>query len=216
MGLNANNVKAPSKPKKVLEPDVYPVRLVQVIDLGLQPQNAFQGNAKPPCQEISLTYEFCDEFMQDDDGNDIPDKPRWLSESIPFYPLFADKAKSTQRYLAFDASQAFGGDFIKCLGLPANLTVVNNAKGDLVYNNVGNLAAMSTKRIAQCPPLVNAPVSFDLDAPNMEVFNKLPKWLQDKIKSNLNFQGSKLQAALNGKPVKEEPPEKDPDADVPY
>jgi hypothetical protein len=37
---------------------------------------------------------------------------------------------------------------------------------------------------------------FDLDEPDMEVFNALPDWIKDKIKGNLNFQGSPLQAAL--------------------
>lgn len=209
MGLNAKNVKGNQKDRVVqaaLEPDVYRARLVQVLDLGLQPQRPFQGAEKAPCQEIMLTYELCDEFMKDEEGNDIEDKPRWLSESLPFYGLFADKAKSTKRYNAFDPDEQFGGDFAQCIGVPVNVTVVNNVVGDNVYNNVGNVAPMSAKKAAQCPDLVNPSKVFDLDNPDMEVFNALPEWLRDKIKSNLNFQGSPLQQLLGKDGKKEEKP----------
>ena len=34
----------------------------------------------------------------------------------------------------------------------------------------------------------------------MEIFGSLPDWIQDKIKSNLEFNGSALQRALGGEP----------------
>ena len=212
MALNAKNVQGNSKnfvKQEDLEPDVYRGRLVQIIDLGLQPQQPFQGKDKPPVQEIMLTYELCDEFMKDEEGNDIEDKPRWISETLPFYGLFADKAKSTKRYNAFDPTELFEGDFSKCIGVPVNVTVVNNVKGDKTYNNVGNVAPMSAKKAATCPELVNPPKVFDLDAPAMEIYNALPEWIRKKIESNLNFQGSALQKALGkkaDKPIKEDAP----------
>lgn len=198
MGLNAKNVKVDRPQQEVLEADVYRARPVQIIDLGLQPQRPYQGKDKPPVQELMLTYELCDEFMKDEDGNDIEDKPRWISETLPFYGLFADKAKSTQRYNAFDPTSAFDGDFSRCAGVPINLTIVNNAVGDKVYNNVGNVAPMAAKKAATCPELVNPAKVFDLDNPDMEIFNALPEWLRDKIKANLNFQGSALAQKLGG------------------
>ena len=33
-----------------IEAGVYPARLVQIIDLGLQPQKAYQGKEKAPAQ----------------------------------------------------------------------------------------------------------------------------------------------------------------------
>lgn len=201
MGLNAKNVKVDRPQQEVLEADVYRARLVQVIDLGLQPQKPYQGKEKPPVQEVMFTYELCDEFMKDEDGNEIKDKPRWVSETLPFYGLFADKAKSTQRYNAFDPTGACDGDVSRCIGVPINLTIVNNVVGDKTYNNVGNVASMAAKKAATCPDLVNPSKVLDLDAPNMEVFNALPEWLREKIKSNLNFQGSVLQQKLGNAPA---------------
>lgn len=211
MGLNAAKVPMGGNRKATapLEPDVYRARPVQLIDLGLQPQRPYQGQEKPPAHEIMLTYELCDEFMKDDEGNDIEDKPRWISENFPLHPLRSDKARSTKRLFAFDPKDGFQGDFTKCIGIPVNVTVVNNVSGDTVYSNVGNVAPMSPKKAATCPELVNKAKVFDLEAPDLDVFNALPGWLQEKIKGNLNFQGSPLQRALGGAPA---PEQKKPEA----
>lgn len=202
MGLNAKksgNTGGNRVDQKEIDPDVYPSYLVQLIDLGLQPRKPFQGKEKAPVQEIMLTYELSDCFMVDEDGKELEDKPRWVSETLPFYGLFADKAKSTQRYLAFDPSQEFDGDFSRAVGMPCNVTIVNNVVGEKVYSNVANVAAISARKVAGMNELKNKTKVFDLDSPDMEVFNSLPQWLQDKIKGNLNFNGSPLQAALGGK-----------------
>lgn len=210
MGLNIKNTGNGGKNRvdqKNIEPGTYPARLVQIIDMGLQAQRAFQGQDKPPAQEIQLTYELVDEFMKDEEGNDVKDKPRWISETLPFYGLHADKAKSTQRYNALDPNGDLNGDFAAAIGFPINVTVVNNAKGDKVYDNIATISPMRPKDAANCPPLVNPPKVFDLDKPDLEVFTKLPKWIQDGIKENLNYAGSVLQKLLGGNVKAEQPPQ---------
>ena len=97
-GLNAKRAGGGSNKdfveQELLEPGTYPVRVVQIIDLGVQPQRPFKGEQKPPVHQIQLTYEFVDEFLKDEDGNELEDKPRWLSESFPLYNLSSDRAKS--------------------------------------------------------------------------------------------------------------------------
>lgn len=196
--------------QEAIEPGVYPSRLVQLIDLGLQTQRAFAGKEKPPVQEIMLTYELVDEFMKDEDGNDVEDKPRWVSETLPFYGLFADKAKSTQRYYAFDPKEEFEGDFPRAVGMPINITLVQNQVGDKTYTNVANIAAMRPKDAAACPELKNPTSVFSLDAPDMEIYAKFPEWIQKKIVSNLEFKGSPLEAALErGEGQKADAPKKE-------
>lgn len=184
--------------QKNLDPGNYPARVVQILDLGLQPQRAFKGEAKAPMQEIGLTYELVDEFMKDEEGNDIADKPRWISEQIPLHNLRADLAKSTKRYNALDPNGVHEGDFSALVDTPCLVTIVNNASGDKIYDNIAAVGAMRAKDAAACPPLVNPVAVFDLDAPDMEVFGKLPKWLQEKIQGNLNYQGSPLQKLIGG------------------
>ena len=203
MALKApkGNAKNQFPPQNNIEPGTYPARLVQRIDFGLQPQRPYMGKDKPPAQEIGLTYELVDEFMKDEEGNDIEDKPRWISETLPFFGLFADKAKSTQRYKAFDPDEAWGGDFSQAIERPINVTVVNNAVGDKVYDNVATISPMRPKDAEKCSPLKNPAKVFDLDAPDMEVFNSFPKWIQEKIQGNLNYEGSALQKLLKNSPA---------------
>ncbi len=201
MALNASKITGNKKESKFqmdpLEPGVYPTRLVQLIDLGLQPQRPYQGKEKAPAHEIMMTYEFVDEFLKDEEGNDVEDKPRWYSETLPLYSLEADKAKSTQRYYALDPDGKFGGDFTKCLGTPVNVTLVHNMNGEKLYVNIANIAAMRPRDAAKCPELVSEARFFDLDNPTLEAFGTLSAWIQDKIKNNLNFKGSKLEKLLN-------------------
>lgn len=213
MGLNAkkakggqgggNRVKQPN-----LEPGGYPARLVQVIDMGLQAQKPYQGKDKPPVQMINLTYELLDEFMIDEEGKILEDKPRWMGETIPLYNLKAEKAKSTQRYYALDPKEAADGDFTELVGSPVTVNVVNNKSGDNVYDNVESLSAMRPKEAAKAPELINDSKVFLLDEPDVEVFRSLPEFIQEKIMANLEYEGSALEALIKGgkaeKPAAEE------------
>jgi len=55
---------------------------------------------------------------------------------------------------------------------------------------------------------------FTLEEPDLTIFRSLPEWLQGKIQENLEFNGSALQAALDGGgKVKEEPEDEYEEAD---
>ena len=205
MGLNAKKLPkgngGPRVEQPILEPGPYPARVVQVIDLGLQPQRPYQGAEKPPTYMIQLTYELLDEFMIDEEGNVQEDKPRWVSEEFPFKSLELDQAKSTKRYYALDPECALDGDFTQLVGIPCVVTLVhgeNKKDPDRPYMNVGNVSPMRPKDVAKAPELVNDPRVFTLDDPNMDVFLSFPQWLQDKIKANLEYKGSLLEKRLTG------------------
>jgi hypothetical protein len=210
---------------EVVEPDTYPARVVQVIDMGLQPQPAYKGEEKEPRHTISITYEMVDLFMKDKDGNELPDKPRWFSERFPLYPLSSDRAKSTQRYMAIDPKNKFEGDFSQLVGAPCSVLLgqYKNNKGNMAN---GINAVSPIMRGMKLPELQGTPAVFLMDEPDMEVFEKFPDWLKDTLKANLEFKGSALEAALNGEkpepkeekpakkaPAKEPEPQEDPEED---
>jgi len=198
-----------------LTPASYPARLVQVVELGLQPQQ-YQGEQKEPMYEGYFTFEFSDEFMKDEDGQDIPEKPRWLSIRFPIHNLKAERAKSTAFYKALDPQEKAQGDFHALLSNPALVNVVNNpGKGKnagKVFDNIAGLTAMRPKDAEKLAPLVNKPVSFKLDEPDLEVYKKLPSFVQAAITSNLEFAGSKLEQLL--KDAGEATPPKNNNTDV--
>lgn len=231
MGINAGAIKGAKKESNFAEKQedlegVYPARLVQVIDLGLQPQRAYKGEDKKPAHEVHFTFELCDTFMVDKDGNDIEDKPRWASTSLPLYPLFADRAKSTKLANAIDPDQKLQGNFGEMLGMPLNVEISTDHKGDKTYVNILGFTKMREKDAAKLEELKNPTKVFDLDEPDLEVFNSLPEWLRKKIQGNLGYQQSPLQKLLGDAPKEEEkeqeehvpdhPANEPPENDVPW
>lgn len=202
MGLNISQRKASTSgtanrvPQDNIKVGGHPARLVQIIDLGLQARKPYKGTAKAPEEMIYATYELSHVFMKDADGKEEPTRPRWVSEDFVAYSLDAEKAKSTQRYLALDPERKYNGDFSKILGAAGTVVIVHNKVGDKVYDNVGDVTAAPSVPGYVQPELVNPPVIFDLGAPDIAVFNKLPAFIQDRIKSNLNYNGSLLQKLL--------------------
>jgi hypothetical protein len=199
MSLNVSKMKSSSYvEQESLEAGAYPARVVQIIDLGVQAQRAYQGQEKPPKPEVYITYELLDVFMKDKDGNDLEDKPRWISERIPLSSLDADLAKSTKRYLALDPGKEFGGDFTQLINAPCLVTVALNKKDGRVYENVAQVGQMRPKDAAKAPDLKNPPKVFVMDAPDVEVFQSLPEWLQKLIQQGLKYKGSPLDKKLSG------------------
>jgi hypothetical protein len=223
MALKANEVSTGSNFKKPdpLEPGAYPARVVQVISLGLQKQQPYAGEEKPPKHELYVTYEILDEFLLDEDGEEIKDKPRWISERFGLHNLDSDMAKSTKRYFALDPENEYGGDWEKIPGSPCIVNIINNKaekgkhKGK-VFDKVGSVSAMRAKEANKAKELVNPPKIFDIDAPDMEVFYSLPDWLQKIMtEENLEFEGSALDNAIKAykKADKKDEPKDEPEVD---
>lgn len=207
MGLNAKDVPfgGNSKPADPVDSGSYPARLVQLIDLGIQEQT-YNGETKPPKQEIMTTYEALDEFMKDEEGNDIPEKPRWFSENFALNNLGSELAKSTKRYYALDPNENYGGDWAKLVATPCMITLVQNpgkgANKDRIYNKIANVSAMRPREVLKAHELVNEPKVLSLDSTDTETFQSLPDWVQKKIKSSLEWESTALYAALQKVPAK--------------
>ena len=219
MSLNTKNQPRSKSNYVPMDAGAYPGRTLHIVDLGLQAQRPFKGEAKDPANEILINYELLDEFLLDEDGNEQEDKPRIISDRMPIYSLEADRAKSTKRYYALDPKGEYDGDFEKLINIPCMVTVTQSqGKGQnagKVYNNVGDVSPMRDKDRKNAKPLVNKPLVFSLDnaIENVAVFDALPQWIQDVIKEGLNFEGSDFAEFLEERP---EPSttEKDRDEDV--
>lgn len=206
MALNASKIPQGGNnnknrvPQDEIDIGNYPSRLVQILDMGRRPKEEWDEASKsykptgPILPHIMLSYELTTEFMKDEDGNDIEDKPRWISEEWPLYNLASEKATTTKRYKAFDPKEADGGDWALQVAKPCTVTIVHTQRGKAKIGGV-----TPPMKGFNVPELKNPPKIFDLDEPDMEIFGSLPQWVQDKIKSNIDFVGSPLEAALEGK-----------------
>jgi hypothetical protein len=191
MPVNAAKIEKFTKRYAVMDPGTYPCRLVVVADLGMQAQRPWGDKIKPPAQTLHVTYEFTDEFMQDEDGQPDEDKPRWVSESFALHNLGAERAKSTLRYMSLDPQNEHGGDWSKLLNTPCNVSIaINQGKGDkvgMLYENIMSVMPMRGKDIDALPELKNESRLFDLDTPTMEGFLALPEFVQRKIMGGIGF-----------------------------
>jgi hypothetical protein len=243
MSLKAKRTKQTSNSgmsNPVLEPDNYPARLVQVIDMG---KRASFFDPEKINHEINLTYELVSEFMLDDKGQPVEDKPLWLSEVINMVDMpdhmtaaeiyadqFKSKGKLVQRCKTFDPKGELDFDLTEFLGKPCSLTVVNyKKKDDTIGMKIGAVTGLMKGMVIA--ELVNPPKVFALDEPDMTIFGSLPDWFQDKIKENIEFSGSPLATALAGgtapatkakakaspaTKAKPEPEEEEDDNDAPW
>jgi hypothetical protein len=208
MALNAKTAEGGGKSVPTLDAGAYPARLVIIASLGLQEQS-FNGEKKDPRIQIQTVYELLDEFMEDEDGNELPDKPRWMWEDFSMFNLASEKANSSKRYVALDPELKYEGDWSKLIGTPCTITlVVNEGRGKnkgKMYNNIANVSTMRSKDADKAPELVGTPLVFDHEEPDVDVFKALPDAIQGKIKESLDFKGGPLDVALGGAPQKEEP-----------
>lgn len=204
MALDASKSTMPSNRKFVEQPNLkvggHAARVVRVVDLGVQPQKPWGTQVKKPVNMVNITYELSHDFVVDEDGNIDENRPRWIDETLPLYPLTADRATSTARYRAIDPEEVAGGNFANIISFPCTVVVVHGkGKGKhegKIFDNIGDVASATTIPGYVQPELKNPGVVFDLSEPDIEVFKSLPKRLQEKIVGNLNFQGSKLQALI--------------------
>lgn len=203
MAINAKEAPKGGKVHPAMEAGTYPSRVVIIADLGLQPQ-VFNKEQKEPKRELSVTFEHVDEFLQDDEGNDLKDKPRWNTKRFPLNNLDNDKATSTKFYNALDPQQVHGGDWKPLLGSPVSVSLAKEkGQGAMLgrdFNKVIGLSTMRPKEAAALPELVNEALYFDMDEPDIAVFWKLPAFIRKRIQEGLRFKGSELEQLIKDNP----------------
>lgn len=180
--------------RKLLDKGQHPVRLVQVIDLGLQKQRPFQGQEKKPAFEVYLTFEFPHSRI------DVQGESRPMWKSKRFKLSSHEKSTCVKWYERLDPDNNFEGDWAKLVNTSCAAFVSHDAGSGKnegkIFDNISDV--MPVMQGMEVPPLENPSSVFDLSAPDMEVWEKLPDWLQNIIKENLQYDGSRLQHAVEG------------------
>lgn len=191
MALSANSGNKQST-REQPKAGTYAARLVGLTDLGHQPGFEYKGKEVASAYKIEFTYELVDTAMEDG-------RPFWVNEEVAVNDFEGDGITSTMmaRVRALDKENLTkdGKELEKMLGLPCMVTLVINDNG---YPKIKGQAAVSGVPVGMpLTELKNPTFSFDLDSPNLELFNGFPEFKQNKIKGALNFDGSALQVALD-------------------
>lgn len=183
----------------LLDPGAYPARLVQIIDIGMQPGSKMYPEPK---LKMEMRFECLDEFLLDDEGKEIPDQPRFFSMELT-YNADGYMGDRSNIYKVFEALDGFEKPIRDLLGKACNITLGKKLKADgkTEKNVILSVSAMREKDLAKQPENQSELLFLSLYDPDMEVWNKLPKgdskWtLRNKIKSSLELRLTPMFSAL--------------------
>ena len=192
-------IKDKAKPKlPAMEPGVYMGICMGVIDLGEQYSELF----KKYSNKIQFVFEFPTETVEVDGKQE----PRQLSKE---FTISASKKASLRSFLsAWNGKNYSDEEFAEVelfdqLGKACMVNVVLSENGE--YSNIESV--MPLIKGMPVPESHTAHIKWDMDAWDDEVFQKLPEWVQEKIKKSTQYQ--KLHAPDTVVEVKETAPAAD-------
>ena len=187
------SLKAKRKPANNIPPldgGTYMSVCVGVIDLGEQYRQFDKQKQGKYAEECMFIFEIPSERVQVDGE----DKPRWLSSkqytvslherSALYQMLTSWRGKALSDAELDPAGDGF--DLMQMAGQGAMLSVSVAEKDDGSLKNKIEAVTGFPKGIA--PPQPESEILvFDADDPDMEVFGKLPEWIQDVIRKSTQF-----------------------------
>lgn len=164
-----------------LEDNSYTAICTAVVDLGeqyTQFDKQKQGVYKQQCMFI---FEIPDERVEVDGES----KPRWIS-SKRFTAILSEKSGLFKFLTSWGNKDIENIDLASVLGRGAVLSITQKEKQDgTKYNSIEGITGLPKGIQIQKPE--SELLAFDADEPDMEVFEKLPTWIQDLIKKSTQF-----------------------------
>lgn len=171
---------------KPVPPGMHLARCYRLIDLGTQ-KGTYQGVVSYK-KKIMLQFEI---HGDDDNGNKIiTSKGEPMSISKNYTRSIHEKSSLTLdlqswRGMAFTADERKKFEVSKVLGAWAMISVAKSTGDDgKEYTNIVTINPVpSSIKKAGLPEGFNEVLEFDIDKPNMDLFNSFSDKLKDKIKS---------------------------------
>lgn len=167
---------------------VFLARCYKMVDVGTQTETGMYGTKEN--RKIYLYWE----LLEDADGGDAPKTEQGQPFSIfNSYKLSMHQKANLRKHLdswrgkKFTEEEAADFDITKLLDKFCLIQIGHSQSkdGQKTYANVDNI--MHTKKTAKG---VNEISSFNVEDPDMDVFNDLPEWLQNKIEDSPEWQDS--------------------------
>lgn len=210
MGLTATGSNKEFKP---VPEGNHMGRCYRVIDLGTQEVSWADDPAPKLMHKVLIAWELSGEAddgspLQTDDG-----KPLVVSKQ---YTLSLSKKANLRADLESWRGKAFSDDELKgfniaqLLGAYCMVTVKHDTKGDKTYTNVASVARWpSALKNSKFEP-VNPNQLFDVDKPDLDMFETFPEWLQEKIKGCMEWSAPKPESKAPAESLAEM------DSDIPF
>lgn len=145
----------------------YPARLIKIIDLGNQ-EVTYSDKAQP-----QILFEF-EVFTRS--GKSFTVNRQF---NVSFYPTATlRKFLETWRTRNYTPQDLEDIKLDTLLGMTGMMKIVINTTGGKSYTNIDSIYYVKGLSV---PPSSNTFVILDFAQPNLDVFNSLPEWIQNKI-----------------------------------
>lgn len=154
---------------------VYIARCYRIIDEGTQTREGIYGVQFNKI--VSISWELLDDDVKMDDGRPFSIHKNYTASLHEKANLRKDL--EAWRNKEFDDKELKEFDLKNIIGTYCQIQVVHSENGK--YANVQTIMAKKFKQGEEKPKPVNENVIFDIDNPDMEVFNKLSENLRNKI-----------------------------------
>ena len=185
MSLKFKEVSSTPKYERIGE-GLYPARVVGIIDVGIQRFTDFNQNevCKP---KVVMIFELPTETIEVEEAGEIIEKPRWVSKEF----VISFHEKSALIKILTGLGWKKGENLDSLINKACMVQLGTTANGNDKLEGVTRVPKGIT-----VGDLYNTPMVFDMDEPDPQVFEKLPKWIKTKITEAVNFDEEKLAADL--------------------
>lgn len=163
------------------EAGTFAARCASLIDLGTQ-TSVWEGEEKR-AHKVLISFEVLDTDNRRSDGSPHLVSKRFTASLHPKAGL--RKFLESWRGRPFTAEELAGFDLKAVVGLTCLVGIVHEAKGDKVYANLSSVMKLPKGMPAPAGEIV--PVSFDMAAPDWQVFAGLSSRLQAQIAESPEF-----------------------------
>ena len=169
--------------RKPLEAGAYPAVADMIVDLGVQPS---PGGQFAPKRTVMIRFQIPSERVEITKNGETKSLPAVISRTLGL----SLNEKATLRQLlqswrgkAFTPEELKRFDLANVLGKPAFINVTHSVKGEKTYANLTSIMPLPKGMPASV--LEGEALIYSTDAPDPDVFDKLPEWVQDKIAARI-------------------------------
>jgi hypothetical protein len=169
----------------------HPATCCAIIDLGTQYSEKWKKHA----HKVLLGWE----LGTDDKRNDGQAHAVWQRFTVSLHAKAGlRRVLEAWRGRSFTAEELSGFDLKNVAGKGCIITVMHKDVEGKTYANIASVSALPRQMTA--PVLAKAPTLFDIDKPDMDVFNAFSEKLQELIKSSAEWKSSTGTGAADGPP----------------
>lgn len=180
-----------------LENGVYTALSSMLIDLGFQ-KSVLDNNVR---RKFMMVWTIVGEFIEVNNEQ----LPRVMSKE---YTLSLNEKSNLRKDLQAWRGQAFteeelqGFNLITVMNKPCQLQIINEEKNGKTYNNISAIMAMPKGMTVE--PLQETTVFITNNPETWNNWEKIPKWIKEKIKKSEGFENSELKQFVDEYEKKEE------------